>query len=111
MRKRDYRAEDRARGTRHERGYGTRWDAIAAQVKREEPLCRPCKANGKVTATAQVDHIVPKAQGGTNDRDNLEGICDLCHREKTAREQGAPSRFGCDAQGNPLDPNHFWNQK
>lgn len=110
MRKRDYRAEDRIRGNRHARGYGTRWDAIAAQVKHEEPLCRPCKARAKISATTQVDHIVPKAKGGTDDRSNLQGICDDCHALKTAHEQGAPMRSGCDANGLPADPAHPWNR-
>ncbi|MFB9085519.1 HNH endonuclease [Erwinia tracheiphila] len=36
---------------------------------------------------AEVDHIIPKYQGGTNDDSNLEGICKACHRAKTPRER------------------------
>lgn len=111
MRKRDYRAEDRARGSRHERGYDNRWAKIAEQVKREEPLCRPCHKRGIARATTQVDHIVPKAKGGSDDRANLQGICDDCHKAKTAREQGALLRTGCDASGMPTDPDHPWNRR
>lgn len=109
--RRDYRAEERRRGSRHERGYGALWTKLVEQVKREEPLCRPCKACGRVTPAAEVDHIKPKAQGGTDDRENLQGICSSCHAAKTAQEQGAPARHGCDAAGMPADPHHEWNRR
>ncbi|MDM7498745.1 HNH endonuclease, partial [Escherichia coli] len=34
-----------------------------------------------------VDHIIPKAHGGTDDDSNLESLCLECHRAKTARER------------------------
>ena len=85
--KRDYQAEDRQRGSRHARGYGTAWDKVAALVKAQEPLCRPCNKLGITRAADEVDHIVPKAQGGTDDRDNLQPICADCHALKTAHER------------------------
>ena len=33
-----------------------------------------------------VDHITPKAQGGTDDESNLEAICREHHTRKTGRE-------------------------
>jgi hypothetical protein len=36
--------------------------------------------------STQVDHIVPKSQGGTNDRVNLAGICGPDHARKSASE-------------------------
>ena len=33
-----------------------------------------------------VDHIKPKALGGSDSFDNLQAICKHCHREKTAQE-------------------------
>lgn len=39
----------------------------------------------------EVDHIVPKAQGGTDDDGNLQAINVLCHKAKTLRER-RPSR-------------------
>jgi 5-methylcytosine-specific restriction protein A len=41
-------------------------------------------------ATA-VDHIIAKADGGTDDDENLQPICDECHRMKTAREDSRPA--------------------
>jgi 5-methylcytosine-specific restriction protein A len=44
-----------------------------------------CRRN----ASTAVDHIVPKAQGGQDTDDNLQGICGDCHSEKTAKESAA----------------------
>jgi 5-methylcytosine-specific restriction protein A len=56
------------------------------RVLREEPLCRECDAKGLVTATTTADHIIPLAEGGTGDRENMQGLCAPCHTAKTARE-------------------------
>ena len=36
--------------------------------------------------STEVDHVVPKACGGTDDPSNLQGSCRKCHSAKTARE-------------------------
>lgn len=79
---------DSRRGSRHHRGYGTAWDKLRAQVLREDAgLCRPCLRQGLVTAGCRtVDHIVGKAQGGGDERANLQTICKPCHDAKTAAE-------------------------
>jgi 5-methylcytosine-specific restriction protein A len=66
---------------------GHAWAKIREQVLREEPLCRPCRAAGRVAASTEVDHIQPLEQGGADDRANLQGICAPCHRNKSARER------------------------
>ena len=55
-------------------------------MQRDKGLCQNCLRHGRVTPATEVDHIVPVAQGGTDDLTNLEAICTSCHREKTARE-------------------------
>ncbi|WP_313434401.1 HNH endonuclease signature motif containing protein [Novosphingobium sp.] len=55
-------------------------------VLREEPLCRPCQDEGRVSASTIADHIQPLAEGGTGDRSNYQGICQPCHHIKTAAE-------------------------
>ncbi len=78
---------DRARGSRHERGYGSQWDRLRASVMaRDAGLCVPCRVMGRASPARAVDHVVPKSQGGTDELDNLQAICIDCHREKTARE-------------------------
>jgi 5-methylcytosine-specific restriction protein A len=52
------------------------------QVRQEEPLCRAC---GRVTE--HIDHIEPHRNNEAKffDRANLQGLCAVCHAEKTAR--------------------------
>lgn len=69
-----------------ERGYGSEWRRMRGYVLAGEPLCRPCKQAGRTTAATEVDHITPKAQGGTDEIANLQPICRACHRTKTAKE-------------------------
>ena len=82
---------DAVRGNRHERGYGAAWEKLRAEVlKRDEGLCQPCLfGQMRPTPATEVDHIVPKAQGGTDDPSNLQSICTSCHRAKTSRESRA----------------------
>ena len=63
-------------------------------LMRDKYICQPCLRAGRLTALvvgdrmhprgAQVDHIMPKADGGTDDTANLEAICRTCHDAKTA---------------------------
>lgn len=75
------------RGTRHERGYGAEWDRIRPRIlTRDRYLCQTCLRAGRVTLGNIVDHIIPKAEGGSDDEANLEVICRAHHQEKTQRE-------------------------
>jgi 5-methylcytosine-specific restriction protein A len=60
-------------------------DSILA---RDLGLCQPCKKLGKVTPATEVDHIVNKAKGGTDDPSNLRAICSPCHLVKSRAEAG-----------------------
>jgi 5-methylcytosine-specific restriction protein A len=78
------------RGTRHEQGYGTAWDRLRLVVlKRDGYLCQcaECKSSGRVRLASQVDHIRPKARGGSDALDNLQAIHAECHRRKTNAEE------------------------
>lgn len=50
------------------------------------PWCRACERKGIETLAREVDHVVPIADGGTEDESNLQGLCIPCHREKSANE-------------------------
>ena len=67
---------------------------LRALVKDEEPYCRHCLAKGLRVATDEVDHIIELADGGTNDRANMQGLCEPCHRTKSklARERRRNAR-------------------
>lgn len=74
------------------RGYDAHWRKLRLLVLAEEPLCRPCREAGRVTAAEHVDHNLALEKGGTNDRSNLVPMCHSCHSAKTVREDGG---FGC----------------
>ncbi len=62
--------------SRHERGYGSKWDVIRARIlKRDNHLCQNCLRTGRAVAAKTVDHINAKAHGGTDDDSNLESLC------------------------------------
>lgn len=88
---------DGDRASRHERGYGTAWDKLRLQIlQRDCYICRcsECQPAGKTFPTrirpaTEVDHVIPKAKGGTDDPGNLAAINADCHRRKTLRDRGA----------------------
>lgn len=83
---RNWRRQEK-RGTRQERGYGSEWTRLRERILlRDKGLCQPCDYQGKVSPATEVDHIVPKSQGGTDDQTNLQSICSACHKIKTAFE-------------------------
>ncbi|HLF76430.1 MAG TPA: DNA methyltransferase [Dehalococcoidia bacterium] len=71
------------RGSSTQQGYGSGWRRLRKQVLREEPNCRRCGA-----PSTDVDHIVPRRQGGSDDRANLQGLCHSCHSKYTAETDG-----------------------
>lgn len=110
-----------ARGARPmtKRPYSTaRWQRLRKAKLARDPVCQYCPP-GRLTPATEVDHILPMARGGDAlDWDNLKSACRSCHSSKTAFEDGGfgrkPGRArvkGCDAQGVPLDPNHWWNDE
>jgi 5-methylcytosine-specific restriction protein A len=74
------------RESRQARGYGREHEHMREIVLREEPLCRECLKHNRITPTTVADHRIPKAEGGSDDRENYQGLCDPCSRAKTASE-------------------------
>lgn len=92
-----------SRQSRHARGYGTAWDKVRAlALQRDRHLCIPCLAGGRPTPATQVDHIMPKAKGGTDDLANLQSICTPCHEAKTLTDEGKRQRKTIGLDGWPI---------
>jgi 5-methylcytosine-specific restriction protein A len=97
------RAWDHDGRSRHERGYGWEWEKLRKQIMdRDNGLCQPCLRKGRVTAGNEVDHIKPKAKGGTDDPENLQVICGPCHLDKSARELGRRRKPRIGLDGRPI---------
>ena len=86
------------------------WGGLRLTILRRDPMCMICMQRGKVTASEEVDHIVPLHKGGTNDPENLQGVCSDCHKVKTARDLGQHVRPTFNSDGWPADPSHPWNR-
>jgi 5-methylcytosine-specific restriction protein A len=52
-------------------------------LERDGFMCVSCGA----VSDLEVDHIMPRASGGTNDLSNLQTLCADCHRAKTQTER------------------------
>ncbi len=95
------------------------WQRLRKAKLAANPMCEPCDAAGLLTLANTVDHAVPVSAGGAPfpGLHELTSMCASCHGAKTARgvEAGAvrssKPRRGCDADGNPLDPEHPWHGK
>jgi len=72
-------------------------------MERDYYLCQPCQQKGYVTRANAVDHILPKANGGTDDMNNLQAICHECHEAKTIEESGGRRRPRIGLDGWPVE--------
>jgi 5-methylcytosine-specific restriction protein A len=73
--------------SRHERGYDNKWYKLRKSIlKRDGHLCVICYQSGIFREAKEVDHITPKAEGGTDCTSNLQSLCKKCHKEKTKQE-------------------------
>lgn len=80
------------------RGYDARWRRRRLIQLRREPLCRICRAQGRLTPATEVDHIIPLNAGGPDAFENYQSTCARCHRLKTVREDGG---FGNERRVRP----------
>jgi len=93
-----------SRESRHARGYGTEWNKLRLRIlQRDKHLCKPCLKASALSAATQVDHIISKAKGGTDDEDNLQAICKPCHDRKTTIENGGRPKVRIAEDGWPAE--------
>lgn len=104
------------RASASRRGYNSEWQALRRAVPRT-----PCALTGAPWRPYfHLDHIVPLAEGGTNDPSNLQWLSPSAHAQKTAQQDGGFGkdknksqllvRCGCDSDGVPLAPGHHWRK-
>lgn len=85
----EVKADGSKRQTSHQRGYGGNWPKLRAYWLRLNPLCVKCQELGRVEAATDVDHIIAKSAGGSDDLANLQSLCHSHHSLKTAIEDGS----------------------
>ncbi len=55
-------------------------------VKVSNKLCLECFKAGTIKEGKHTDHITARKQGGKDQADNLQTLCDTCHAKKSANE-------------------------
>lgn len=65
---------------------GRRLQAARAALFAREPLCRECRKVGRSVLGKIRDHIVPLAESGSDDDENVQPLCASCDRVKTAAD-------------------------
>lgn len=69
------------------RGYGGHWRRLRLAWLREHPLCFIC-----ARCASEVDHLLAREKGGTDDPSNLRSLCKSCHSRKTVIVDGGFGR-------------------
>lgn len=64
----------------HRRSFST---ATRRRILDRHPICNHCGLEPSTVA----DHIIPHAEGGTDDEHNGQGLCQGCHDIKTQQER------------------------
>ena len=82
------------RSAEMKRRYNGAWPRIRSRFLHVHPLCEMCAKEGRATPAAEVHHIIPLADGGTHDPDNLMALCKPCHSRITATEGGRWGKKG-----------------
>jgi 5-methylcytosine-specific restriction protein A len=62
------------------------WRKLRALILKRDPFCRD--PSGCTSPSTDVDHIIPRRAGGSDDPSNLRGLCHRHHSSKTARLDG-----------------------
>jgi 5-methylcytosine-specific restriction protein A len=80
------------RPSAYARGYDKRWAKIRQRILvRDLYTCQSCGEMLGGKGELHVDHIRPRADGGTDEEWNLQTLCFRCHSRKTA---AADNGFG-----------------
>lgn len=89
------------------------WKRMRLVQLRKQPLCAMCEQSGKVKAADVVDHVVPHKgdEALFFDSSNLASMCKFCHDSVKQKQEKSGTLVGHDANGWPLDENHWWNKK
>ena len=56
-------------------------------VLSRQPYCVECLRHGITVRATDVDHIVPRRDGGRDVAENLQSLCHSCHSKKTGHEK------------------------
>jgi len=70
---------------------------VATLLKRQKGKCAHCGLYFTNESVLEVDHIIPKSQGGKNEYKNIQLLHRHCHDEKTANDGSSGNKSGCNS--------------
>ena len=81
----------------------TKTETRQAVLTRDNCRCRACGFSDSLTM--EVDHIVPRSLGGSNNLDNLQALCSFCNNTKANIDmvEYLPIREACDGFGDQAE--------
>ncbi|WP_313392781.1 HNH endonuclease [Sphingobium yanoikuyae] len=85
------------------RDHSSAYRRLCATLIDDEPLCRYCRSEGRISPATLIDHIVALSVGGSNDRSNLAPACAYCNAAKAIVEQRFVAR-GYEVRDVMLEP-------
>ncbi|MNR97624.1 hypothetical protein D3C72_288080 [compost metagenome] len=91
------------------------WRSRRMHQLADEPLCRTCKAAGRITNATIADHIIPhRGDERLFFEGELQSLCDQepwrCHSKIKQRAERLGYSPAVGADGFPLDPMHRANR-
>jgi len=93
------------RGTTEE--YSSSYQAKLAVHERDRHTCIGCRKSFTDISHLDVDHVVPRGQGGSNSIRNKASECRRCHEAKHGERDHAPTvRF--ISTGDMIEEDFFW---
>lgn len=76
---------------------------VATLLKRQKGKCAQCNLHFREEDVMEIDHIIPKSQGGKDVYDNWQLLHRHCHDTKTASDGSLGKKSGCNsAEPKPL---------
>ncbi len=75
-------------GEQRKVGYGREWRKRRTEYIEAHPFCADPFHTGCTAFATDVDHILSRTRGGSEDESNLQSLCGACHRRKTVLVDG-----------------------
>ncbi len=82
---------------------GRKLQEIRAQYFKHNPLCAHCLSKGRYTLATELDHIIALTNGGKDTPSNYQGLCEECHKIKTAQDLNHKPKQTIGLDGYPIE--------
>nr|ACY06058.1 putative reverse-transcriptase protein [Volvox carteri f. nagariensis] len=77
--------------------------SICKLMRKQKYICPMCKTHFQTDDRLEIDHIIPKSEGGSDKYDNLQLLHKICHVTKTRAQKGLINIVDNDAVKSDLN--------